>query len=457
MRSCSSAWPRSRTSSTASCACSTASERSTRWSTSRRSRTSPRSRPSRSSTSKGSWWRAARSRRASARKSSACPIPDILAAKAIPEMLVVPASDSLRPPPVGPVHADIVPPMADPVRVPLLVRPPSPPPSNSAMPVVVSPALSFVDGPLRPHRLIVPPPANREPTVVLAEDVRAAMQAFPASPAIITEVPDTQPDAEPAPTLAEVEATDPRHAPTLPPAAVNPKARVAAGRIVPQYEEEVDTGLEEELDVVPRPVPRVVARVVIAVTLVAVVVGAAVAVQHFRMKKHGSGDTVTHGVMQPVPTHVAVDPAVSSPTPEALALNDAASPLPAASLPPPRRPPSARERPDAQRQAPPPVATDRAQEPSSPRHRPTSIAAPTAAPSTWHGGPPRSTRRTRRRGSPSAVPTRPRAAWGRPASRTRGAWTRRTGPRRRSAGRSWRSDVGRGLSTRLSLSKVLPP
>jgi DNA-binding response OmpR family regulator len=259
--------------------------------------------------------------------------PDIIAAKAIPEMLVVPASDSLRPPPVAPVHADVALPLAEPARVPMVARPPSPPPSAPAIPPVVPPAVSFVDGPLRPHRLLVPQAAP-EPTVVLAEEVRIALQPFPASP-VVLEQPATPRDLSVQVAPIVEEETDPRHAPTLPPASMSPKGRVASGRPLPPYVEDVDTGLDEELDAVPRrPVPRVVARVVIGVTLVTLVVGAALAVRHVRAKAHRAAEAALRAAQQPLPMHVAVEPAPPPVTPEAAPSGGAApaSP-PAASTP----------------------------------------------------------------------------------------------------------------------------
>ena len=111
-----SASTRSRTSSTGSCACSTASGRSPRWWTSRRSRTCRRSRRSPSSTSRASWFTPAgqpdrrdgarvcpRSARGPcgdrgprcdrARQRPACPWPSS------GDMAIVPASETVRPPP----------------------------------------------------------------------------------------------------------------------------------------------------------------------------------------------------------------------------------------------------------------------------------------------------------------------------------------------------------------------
>ncbi len=240
--------------------------------------------------------------------------PDLLAAKAIPEMLVVPGSDSLRPPPAAPSHPDVAPPMAEPARVPMVARPPMPPPSAPAMPPVVPPAVLFVDGPQPPNGIMVPV-ASREPAIVLAEQVRMAVPAVPESLAI-SEAPDTQRDEEAPDTLDETDEDDPRHAPTLPPALPDPKARVVQARVLPAYEEEPDPMLDEELVSIPRPVPRVVRRLVIAVTLATIVVVAALAVQHYHSRAHLAADATTQSVTLPVPAHVPAGPTATSTVPE---------------------------------------------------------------------------------------------------------------------------------------------
>ena len=282
--------------------------------------------------------------------------PDLVAAKAIPESLMVPASDSLRPaavsippepmpriPQAAAVPAVIGEHAPEPVAAPapaapapppevetvVAVPPPAPAPAIPAPVAEVERAADAVvrEPPPREARASVPSPSSRAParspeaSVVVAEGVEyvrqsrdepIARQEQPAAPVIVeSETPAAPPEA------------DTRRATTDPPSPMTQKSRLSSARIRPPYAEEV----ADDVDVLPRPVPRAFAKVVIAATVLTVLVAAFVLLRGSRPKETAPSAPATARVTAAdVPPSLPSIPPPPPPEPSAPAPSVAAPP-----------------------------------------------------------------------------------------------------------------------------------
>jgi len=251
--------------------------------------------------------------------------PELIAAKAIPETLMVPASESLRPAAVAAALPDPGPPLPAPAPLPVEARPVSSPPAAPPAP----PPEAVATAATQPAPVVqVPVAAAPEPSVVLAEGVPQLTQEQPAAPVAVEPPAPVVAHAEPAP--LEPPAPDTRRARTDPPSPMTQKERAAAGRIRPPYVEEPESGLDEEPDVLPRPVPRGVVPVLIAASLLTVIIGTFVAVKHSGAKS-APVDTAAHG--SPPTATAPRDPSAPAvtPAPSPSAASPAALPAPSAS------------------------------------------------------------------------------------------------------------------------------
>ena len=258
--------------------------------------------------------------------------PEFASAKAIPETLMVPGSDSLRPPPVAPpgpeVPANLTPPPLH-VVTPDVAPAPAERPHEAPRPVpiqhdVVTEAPRSLDVASQPTlEAAVPPPP---PPAAPAEVVRRPPSVPPPSA-----VPSTVPEPhvvrrEPKVVLAdgvdstlprkpEPQGPDSRRANTDPPSPLTRRDRPV--RVAQPVQDSATAELaEDDGAALPRPVPPWVTRVAVIATGMTLAVGAWAAVQHSRAK-----DKVP--VVNESPGSPAIGP-----------LADPAKPLPVDSAPP---------------------------------------------------------------------------------------------------------------------------
>ena len=212
--------------------------------------------------------------------------PALIAAKTIPESLMVPASESLRPPAPQPIdEAQQIP---EPARAPVVARPPSSPPEPLAAPAP-EPAAPVADRIIStppaaaPPAPVVPPPtdvdATRPPSAPpAAMEAAVAAPSTEASVVVAEGIPhlSDRAAAEEVPVPAtsapeEVEPTDTRRATTDPPSPMTQRERQASSRIRPPYSEGELGDAADDLEALPRPVPKAFARVVIAASLLTLI------------------------------------------------------------------------------------------------------------------------------------------------------------------------------------------
>jgi DNA-binding response OmpR family regulator len=300
--------------------------------------------------------------------------PELVAAKAIPESLMVPASESLRPPDVGPGPSEAPPPMPEPARAPMVSsRPPSIPPEPAplaAPPVPVSVEPPQAEEPVpqtrrsrpapAPSAEAAPPPAEAiaPPLPAVRVDVAgvaaaggassvAALAASPEASVVVAEgiaferrvrrlpprVDDDAPESEDPP-------RDSRRATTDPPSPVTQRARESSLRTRAAYVEPTEADAAEDLAALPRPVPKALVRVALIATVVTLVIGGVVVARHTRATPTVA--PAAHAeVQQGVPS--SGSPVVTPPAPtvpETIPIPPPVAPAPSASSAPSAETPS---------------------------------------------------------------------------------------------------------------------
>jgi DNA-binding response OmpR family regulator len=220
--------------------------------------------------------------------------PELVAAKAIPEMLVVPASDSLRPAPAGSVPPEGAPPIPEPARLPTLnhepaVRivsnpPPAPPAAVTWPPQgdkleapVVKPLAEPAVAEKSPTEPPPPPPLELAATS-LAETAAKEPKGAEAAVVVAEGIPhSTEPVTPAIPVTDATVGPDSRRATTEPPSPLRQRERASMPRVRPPYVEAEDAPANDDTDGVPRPVPPAFYRAVVVAALLTLAVLAGVA------------------------------------------------------------------------------------------------------------------------------------------------------------------------------------
>jgi DNA-binding response OmpR family regulator len=269
--------------------------------------------------------------------------PEMVAAKAIPESLMVPASESLRPPGVVSVPPEQAP-IPEPARVPVVARPlsvppipppPEPPGADAPAPPLPAPLPVIEPPPAVDHGAFVPametppPPAiapKPAPAPVAAVDGPPPSTRGPAEASVVVAagiphaavVGAKAPDA-PVSERAVDTRLDSRRAPTDPPSPLARTERVSLARMRPPYADATDVDEAHDLDALPRPVPAAFLRVVVAATVITLIVGAFLLLRPSHAHPSAGSDGTTESSLPAARAPVApvapsaTEPAASSP------------------------------------------------------------------------------------------------------------------------------------------------
>ena len=300
-----------------------------------------------------------------------------MAAKAIPETLMVPASESLRPPGVAPDPAESVPTIPPPALAADVARPASMPPEPSRGLDPIVPAADPTPPPKAvvkaaantPPAATVPAAAEAHETPVVApvtvdvvaasaplagELATAAVTSLGASPeasVVVAEGIAFQREAAAKKALAEAasddserEPRDSRRATTDPPSPTTQRRRRTSSRSRAPYADSQDADLGDAISVLPRPMPKVLVRVMLIAAVVTLAVGGILVLRHAPATpvRDASHDSVR--ILPPVvsPPVAPVPSATTEPPPSAVPVEaaipaaeaSAAAPAPAASAVP---------------------------------------------------------------------------------------------------------------------------
>jgi DNA-binding response OmpR family regulator len=289
--------------------------------------------------------------------------PELAAARAIPETLMVPGSDSLRPPPLAPAGAE-VPANLTPPPVPVVDSPEpaaahaaqaAPQPAEAPRPVPI--AETVVTEAPRPVATLpaeaeAPPAApaavvetRRPPSVPPASSMPATVpepHVARREPSVVVgaELAPKQapPPKGPPPPLAEVPTPagepDSRRANTDPPSSMFRHDR--PGRVVAPAR--AAEPADDENEALPRPVPPWLTRLAVIAAVTTLAVGAWAAVRHSRAKEKVAVPQEVQGspAIGPMPDSKPLPPAPSAPVTTTMATTSAVPPSPpSAEAPPP--------------------------------------------------------------------------------------------------------------------------